>query len=113
MESLGLMFESLVVRDLRVYGQASHADVWHYRGSHDLEVDAVVESGDGRWLAAEVKLGGKDGVEHAARSLLRLRDRIDLARVGEPSKLLVITASGYGYDRPDGVTVLPLTCLGP
>ena len=113
LESLGLMFESLVVRDLRVYCQASDAGVWHYRDSHGLEVDAVVEAGDGRWLAAEVKLGGQDGIEHAARSLLRLREKIDADRMGEPSKLLVITASGYGYDRPDGVSVAPITCLGP
>ena len=113
LESLGFMFESLVVRDLRVYAQAGNADVWHYRDSHGLEVDTVVEADDGRWLAAEVKLGGRNGIEHAAKSLLRLRDRIDTDRMGEPSKLLVITASGYGYDRPDGTTVLPLTCLSP
>ena len=64
-------------------------------------------------MAAEVKLGGDEGTEQAARSLLRLRNKVDITRMGEPSKLLIITATGYGYDRPDGTTVLPITALGP
>ena len=112
LEALGFLFESLVVRDLRIYGQASQASVYHYRDSDKLEVDAIVEARDGRWLAAEVKLGGDDGIEQAARSLLRLRDKVDDSRMPAPSKLLIITAAGYGYDRPDGTTVLPITALG-
>ena len=65
------------------------------------------------WLAAEVKLGGPDAVEGAARPLRRLRDKVDIDRVGTPAKLAVITATGYAYDRPDGITVLPITSLGP
>ena len=113
LEALGFLFESLVVRDLRIYSQAGRASVYHYRDSDQLEVDAIVEARDGRWLAVEVKLGGEEGIEHAARSLLRLRDKVDITRVGEPSKLLIVTATGYGYDRPDGTTVLPITTLGP
>ena len=113
LRSFGYLFESLVVRDLRVYAQANRADVWHYRDSTGLEVDAVVETRDGRWLAAEVKLGRREGIEEAARSLLRLRDKVDTERMGQPSKLAVITASGYGYERPDGVSVVPVTALGP
>ena len=60
-----------------------------------------------------MKLGGDEGIEQAARSLLRLRNKVDTTRMGEPSKLLIITATGYGYDRPDGTTVLPITALGP
>ena len=112
LEALGFLFESLVVRDLRIYGQASQASVYHYRDSDKLEVDAIVEARDGRWLAAEVKLGGDDSIEQAARSLLRLRDKVDDSRMPAPSKLLIITAAGYGYDRPDGTTVLPITALG-
>lgn len=113
LEALGFLFESLAVRDLRIYSQASGAAVYHYRDSDELEVDAVVEARDGRWIAAEVKLGGEEGIEQAARSLLRLRDKVDADRTGEPSKLLIIIAAGYGYDRPDGTTVVPLTALGP
>ncbi len=112
LDALGFLFESLVVRDLRIYGQISGASVHHYRDSDKLEVDAIVEARDGRWLAAEVKLGGDEGIEQAARSLLRLRDRIDGSRMPTPSKLLIVIAAGYGYDRPDGTTVLPITALG-
>lgn len=113
LQALGFLFESLVVRDLRIYSQANGATVYHYRDSDQLEADAVVEARDGRWLAVEVKLGGADDTDQAARSLLRLRDKVDTSRAGEPSKLLIITATGYGYDRPDGTTVVPITALGP
>ena len=113
LRALGFLFESLVVRDLRIYAQASGAEVCHYRDSDHLEADAVIQARDGRWIAAEIKLGGNDNIEQAARSLLRLRDKVDTTRIGEPSKLLIITATGYGYDRPDGTTVAPITALGP
>ena len=111
--ALGVLFESLVVRDLRVYAQVNDARVYHYRDTANLEVDAIVQARDGSWLAAEVKLGGTGAVEEAARSLRRLRDKVDTDRIGTPAKLAVITATGYAYDRPDGITVLPITSLGP
>ncbi len=110
---LGFLFESLVVRDLRIYGQANDASVYHYRDDAKLEVDVIVQTGDGRWMAAEVKLGGADAIDEAARSLRQLRDKVDTDRIGPPAKLAVITATGYAYDRPDGITVLPITSLGP
>lgn len=110
---VGLLFESLVVRDLRIYGVANDADVYHYRDNTGLEVDAVVETAAGTWLPVEVKLGGEDRIEAAAASLLKLKDRIDTSRAGEPPNLLVVTASGYAYRRPDGVTVAPIGALGP
>ena len=102
-----------MVRDLRVYADANDASVYHYRDSNGHEFDAVVEHGDGRWLAVEVKLGSGEMLDAAARSLTRACEQIDVARVGEPAKMLVITASGFGYERPDGVTVLPVTAIGP
>ena len=109
----GLLFESLVVRDLRVYGQPRDADVFVY-SDNTLEVDAiVVERGTGRWGAFEVKLGGTDLIELAAASLQRFRARIDTAKVGEPACLGVIVATGYGVRRPDGVDVIPIGALGP
>ena len=111
--TLGFLFESLVVRDLRVYAQANGGAVYHYRDTANLEVDAIVQTGDGAWLAAEVKLGDPDAVEGAARSLQRLRHKVDTDRIGHPTRLAVITATGYAYDRPDGITVLPITSLGP
>ena len=109
---LGYAFESLVVRDLRVYAEVNDAAVYHYRDSNGHEIDAVVEHGDGRWLAVEVKLGSGTRLDAAARSLTRACQQIDLSRMGEPAKKLVITAEGYAYHRPDGVSVLPITALG-
>lgn len=111
-ELLGLLFESLVVRDLRVYAQSAEAQVLHYRDNTGLEVDAVVEAVDGRWAAFEVKMGS-GRVDEAAAALLKFADRVDTARCGEPSRLGVITATGYAYTRPDGVAVIPVGALGP
>ena len=112
-ETLGLLFESLCVRDLRVYAQPLRATLSHYRDNTGLEVDAILRRRNGDWIAVEVKLGGRAAVDAAAASLLRLRDRVDPARVGEPKRLVVLTAAGYAYERTDGVAVAPITCLGP
>jgi uncharacterized protein len=109
---LGFLFESLVVRDLRVYAQAADARVSQYRDSGGLEVDAIVEAGDGRWMAFEVKLG-QGQIDDAAASLTRFAARIDTARCGSPALLGVIVATGYGYRREDGVAVIPIGALGP
>jgi len=110
--TLGLLFESMVIRDLRVYAQAIDGDVLHYRDSNGQEADAIVQLRDGRWAAVEVKLGAS-GVDHAAKSLLSLVNTLDVRRTGAPSALLVITASQYAYTREDGVMVAPLSCLAP
>ena len=112
LDFLGLLFESLVVRDLRVYAQAADAEVFHYREKSGLEVDAIVQSGDGHWAAFEVKLG-ESRVDEAAGNLLRLAKRVDAERMGEPCALGVIVSSGYGYTRADGVQVIPIGALGP
>ena len=114
LELLGLLFESMVLRDLRVYAGAHDGEVYHYRDNTGLEVDAVVETAGGEWLAVETKLGGPRAIDGAALSLCRLRDRIDATAVGEPARLVVVTAvGGYCYERPDGVAVVPITALGP
>jgi uncharacterized protein len=110
---LGFLFESLVVRDLRVYGQASDAVVLQYGDNKGLEVDAIVEARDGRWAAFEIKLGGSKGIEQGAASLRRFRTRIDPSEPDAPACLGVITGTGYGYRRDDGVTVIPIGALGP
>jgi hypothetical protein len=109
---LGFLFESLVVRDLRIYAQSSDARVSHYRDGGGLEVDAIVEAADGRWMAFEVKLG-QGQVDEAADSLRRFAERVDTTRCGAPALLGVIVATGYGYRRQDGVAVIPLGALGP
>jgi hypothetical protein len=109
---LGLLFESMVIRDLRVYAQAADAEVLHYRDSDGLEVDAIVEARDGRWAAFEIKLGFHL-VEEAAASLHKFVKRIDTGRCGPPAALGVIIGSGYGYKQEDGIHVIPIGALGP
>lgn len=109
---LGFLFESLVIRDLRVYAQPLRGRVSQYRDSSGLEVDAIVETGSS-WAAFEVKLGGTKAIDAAATNLLRFAKQIDADRAGEPAALAVITAGGYGYVREDGVHVVPIGALGP
>ncbi len=109
---LGFLFESLVVRDLRVYAQACDAQVLHYRDNADLEVDAVVEAADGRWAAFEIKLGS-GAVDEGADLLTRFARRIDTEKCGAPRALGVITGTGLAYTRPDGIAVVPIGTLGP
>jgi predicted AAA+ superfamily ATPase len=108
----GHVFESLVVRDLRVYAQAADARVSHYRDSGDLEVDAIVEGLDGRWAAFEVKLDSSR-VDEAAANLLKFARKVDTDASGAPTALAVIIGSGYGFVREDGVQVIPIGALGP
>ncbi len=112
MKLLGFLFESLVVRDLRIYAQASDARVLQYRDSHGLEVDAIIEVADGRWAALEIKLGPGQ-VDQAAANLQRFAGQIDTDRCGSPAALGVIVGTGYSYRREDGIMVIPIGALGP
>ena len=111
-ETLGLLFESLVVRDMRVYAQSLDANLYHYRDNTGLEVDAIVQRRDGAWAAFEVKLGQR-AIDDAAASLLRLAERVDVERHGRPVALGVITGWGYAYRRTDGIDVIPVGTLAP
>src|SRR3954454_8324038 len=108
----GFLFESLVVRDLRIYSQPLRGEVRQFRDNKGLEIDAIVESHAG-WAAFEVKLGGPAQIEEAAASLLKFSREVDTERSGKPSALGVIVAGGYGYTREDGIQVIPITALGP
>ena len=113
LEFLGLLFESLVVRDLRVYAQAADAEVFHYREKGGLEVDAVVEAADGRWAAFEIKLGER-WVDEGSRNLQRLAARLADGPHGPPAALAVIVPGGYGFaGGAEQVGVLPIGALGP
>jgi uncharacterized protein len=109
---MGLLFESMVIRDLRIYAQAIDGKVEHYQDSSDLEVDAIVQTGSS-WGAFEVKLGGEKRTEEAAATLTRFRERIDTSKSGDPAVLAIIVGSGYGYVRKDGIQIVPVGCLGP
>ncbi len=109
-ETLGLLFESLVIRDLRIYAESIDAKVCHYRDYSGREADAIIHFRDGNWGAIEVKLGNK-AIEGGAESLLDLRRKINTDVMNEPAFLAVITATGYAYKREDGVYVVPIGCL--
>ncbi len=114
LHTFGLYFESLAVRDLRVYADALIGEVLHYRDSAGLECDAVIHLRDGRYALAEIKLGGSDNIEKAAASLKELSCRIDSDKMNAPSFLMVLTGVGqYAYKRKDGVYVTPIGCLRP
>ena len=109
---MGFLFESLVVRDLRIYAQANDAEVRQYRDNTKLEIDAVVTAANGAWAAFEVKLG-HSMIDDAAAHLLTFANRVDTTVCGKPTTLGVIVGTGYGYVRPDGVAVIPVGALGP
>lgn len=112
LESLGFLFESLVVRDLRVLCQPLDGRVLHYRDNKGLEVDAIVSCDDGTWGAVEIKLGQRY-VDDASNKLRDFVKKIDTARCGEPRFLAVVTPTGMAYQRRDGVHVVPIGALGP
>ncbi len=109
-KTFGLLFESLCVRDLRIYAQILDGEVFHYYDKSGLEADAVICLKDGRWAAVEIKMGAKE-IEKAAKNLLALKERIDADKMHEPSFLLIVTAGEPAYRRDDGVFVVPIGCL--
>jgi predicted AAA+ superfamily ATPase len=106
----GLLFESLVIRDLRIYAAANDGKIFHYRDSRGLEIDTVVEYSDGTWGAFEIKLG-IGAVNAAANNLLKFTEKIDTDKAKIPSTLTVITGNGFAYQRTDGVNVVPISTL--
>lgn len=111
-EALGFHFEALVIRDLRIYAQPLRGRVDSWRDANGHEVDAIVSTRGERWAAFEVKLNPRD-VDSAAASLLRFAAKVETLHHGAPACLGVITSSGAGGRRPDGVDVIPIGALGP
>lgn len=114
LNTCGLLFETMCVRDLRVYADVLDGNVYHYRDKLGLECDAVVHLRDGRYGLIEIKLGGKSEIEHGAATLQKLAGKLDYDRMKEPSFLMVLVGKGkYAYQREDGVFVVPVGSLGP
>ena len=113
LNTFGLIFETLAVRDLRVYAESLNGKVYHYRDKNNLECDAVVHLRNGSYGLIEIKLGGADLINDGAESLKTLSDKIDTTKMKKPSFLMVLTGIGdYAYKRPkDGVLVVPIGCL--
>lgn len=110
MNTFGFLFESLAVRDLRVYCDTIGANVYHYRDKLDREADAVIQFKDGEWALIEIKMGNQDDIDEAANKLLKLADDIDEDKKN-PAFLMIITKEKFAYQRNDGVYVVPLACL--
>lgn len=103
----GFLFESLCIRDLKIYSQLLDGELTYYRDKSEFEVDAILKTGKGKWGAIEIKLGS-GFIEEAAQNLLKFKDKVDTKKSGEPSFLMVLTATPYSYKREDGVYVVSI-----
>lgn len=108
--TFGYLFESLCIRDLRIYAEALGGKVYHYRDKSGLECDAVVVLRDGRWGAVEIKLGSNE-FEKAAENLKKFSEIIDDKKMNKPSFLMILTGTKLGYKKEDGVLIVPVACL--
>lgn len=111
LNTFGLLFESMCVRDLRIFSEKLNGQVYHYRDKKGLEADAIIHLRNGNWAAVEVKLRSQDSIEEGAKHLKELAEKIDIDKMKRPSFLMVLTASDYAYQREDGVYVVPIGCL--
>lgn len=112
LKTFGFLFETLCVRDLRVFADALNGEVYHYRDKDGLECDAVIHLRNGAYGLVEIKLGGDKLIEEGSVNLKALSDKIDTDKMKKPAFLMVLTGTGdYAYRRPDGVYVVPIGCL--
>lgn len=112
LSTFGLLFETLCVRDLRVYAEYIGGEVYHYRDKTGLECDTVIHLRNGSYGFAEIKLGGEKLIEEGAANLKALRDKIDTTKMKEPSFMMIIVGVGsYAYRRDDGIYIVPIGCL--
>ncbi len=112
LNTFGLLFETMCVRDLRVYADALNGQVYHYRDASGLECDAVIHLRNGKYGLIEIKLGGEKLIEEGAAVLRKLEEKIDTDRMKAPSFKMILTGTGdYSYRRRDGILVVPVGCL--
>lgn len=112
LKTFGFLFETLCVRDLRVFSDALNGEVYHYRDKNGQECDAVVHLRNGKYGLIEIKLGGEKLIEEGVETLKSMKSKIDINKMNSPSFLMVLTGIGdYAYQRSDGVLVVPIGCL--
>ena len=112
LNTMGLFFETMCVRDLRVYAESIDGEVYHYRDKSGLECDTVVHLRNGSFGLIEIKLGGDKLIEEGADNLKTFSNKIDTVKMKAPSFLMVLTGTGnFAYRREDGVYVVPIGCL--
>ncbi|GHU64978.1 ATPase AAA [Clostridia bacterium] len=109
-ETFGFLFESLCIRDLRIYAESIDGNVYHYRDKSGLEIDAIVQLADGRWGAVEIKMGAGQ-IEDAFKNLLKLKQIVDTKKMNEPSFLMVLTGTEYALQMKNGIWIVPIGCL--
>lgn len=110
--TMGLLFETMCIRDLRVYAEAIDGSVYHFRDKNGLECDAVVHLRNGAYGLVEIKLGGDKLIEEGAANLLKLRSKLDTEKMREPAFMMILTATGhYAFRRDDGICIVPIGCL--
>lgn len=111
LRTFGLLFESMCIRDLRIYAEKIDGQVYHYRDKNGLEIDAVVHLRNGNYGLIEIKLFSEEYINEGAQNLLKLSSNIDESKMKKPSFLMVLTGTQYAYKRDDGVFVVPISCL--
>jgi predicted AAA+ superfamily ATPase len=112
LNTMGLFFESMCVRDLRIFADALDGNVYHYRDKNELECDAVIHLRNGKYGLIEIKLGGETLINEGVKTLTALASKIDTGKMSKPSFMMILTATGnYAYRRNDGILVVPLGCL--
>ncbi len=109
--TFGFLFESLVIRDLRIYCDTIGAQVYKYRDSKKREADAVIQFSDGSWALIEVKLGNEEDIQQACKNLISIANDIDCDKTGKPAFLMVVTKNKFAYQSDTGVYIVPLACL--
>ena len=112
LNTFGLLFETMCIRDLRIYAEANGGQVYHYKDSSDLEYDAVVHLRNGSYGLIEIKLGGNKFIEEGVSTLNKLAAKIDTGRMKSPSFKMILTCTGeYAYRRNDDILIVPVGCL--
>ena len=114
LNTMGLFFENLCIRDLRVYADVLDGTVYHYRDKSGLECDAVLHLRNGQYGLIEIKLGGDKLIQEGVETLRKLTEKIDIEKMNTPSFRMVLTGnSPYAYQREDGIVIVPVGCLKP
>ena len=112
LNTLGLLFETMCVRDLRVYSESIGGEILHYRDKSGLECDTVIHLRNGRYGLAEIKLGGQRLIEEGVTNLKKLYEKIDTTKMPAPSFMMIVVGTGdFAYRREDGIYIVPIGCL--
>ena len=111
LKTFGFIFESMVIRDLKIYAEANGANLYHYRDKNDFEVDAIIHFNNGKWAAIEIKLFDDEAIEKACKNLIKFKNNINNQLMKEPTFLMVVTGTKNAYRREDGIFIVPIDCL--